>query len=187
MFTFVARYALRTGTVLALACILALPVSRAAAGGPAPSSGSNAFSPPTMAQIRAVMARTVEVQNPSESFVPEGKPVTISDGRGTGTITAVVGRRNPTADGLGQLVFFFHNATFVSWDTNVESEQIQGIQARAPGMFAVTYTHYGPKDPTCCPTLKPVTITYSWSSSDIFISPAIPPKFKGALKVRLKG
>ena len=71
---------------------------------------------PSRTQIEAVMRRTVEVTDHSEHFATLGRlfAVTVGDGRG-GTLTAVLGTRSPTADGYGQLVFFWHNGRFIPW------------------------------------------------------------------------
>ena len=90
------------------------------------------------------------------------QPVTVSDGAG-GWLTGLIGVRFPTADGKGQLAFFWHNATFVGLDTHTESNDIISISASGAGAFAVRYAHYGPSDPLCCPSLAPVTIEYHWN------------------------
>jgi hypothetical protein len=73
---------------------------------------------PSAAQIKARLRHTIEVGTPGEYFRPLGRPLTIKDGRGTGTLTAVVGGRYPTADGLGQVVFFWHNQVFIGLSAN---------------------------------------------------------------------
>src|SRR5205807_608304 len=74
---------------------------------------------PNRAAIEAVMARTVEVNNPSEKFAPFGDTVTVDDGAGGGFLAAG-GLRNPSGDGSGQLVFFWHNDAFVGWNIDQE-------------------------------------------------------------------
>jgi hypothetical protein len=131
------------------------------------------------------MARTVEVSDHKTHFAPAGRPLTIKDGRGTGTLTAVVGTRFPTADGAGQLTFFWHNRRFLGWDSRYESARIMRVRSPAAGTFTTTYAHYGPHDALCCPTLHPVIVHSGWSGT-ILISDGAPPKGPGSgVKVML--
>ncbi|MBV9280528.1 MAG: LppP/LprE family lipoprotein, partial [Chloroflexi bacterium] len=109
------------------------------------------------------------------SFRDLGRPLTIRDGRGTGTLTAVVGTRYPTADGLGQVVFFWHNTIFISQSADYETPAVRSLRSPAPGTFVIRYVRYRPSDPACCPTLKPLTVTYGWSGH-LLISNGAPPR-----------
>jgi hypothetical protein len=93
--------------------------------------------------------------------------------------------RHPSADAYGQLVFFWHNKTFVGWDSQYESVAVQRIVSHAAGSFSITYPRYKPNDPLCCPSRKPVTLQYGWGSGRYFISNGIPPRLPGAVKVVL--
>jgi hypothetical protein len=117
---------------------------------------------PSIREISFELNRTVEIADKTTHFSANSQPVTVSDGAG-GWLTAVIGVRFPTADGKGQLAFFWHNATFIGFDTHTESNQINGISASGVSTFAVQYTHYAPTDPLCCPSLAPVTIEYHWN------------------------
>lgn len=136
-------------------------------------------SAPSGARIRAVMARTVEVSHPSTHFAPLGGVLTIADGRGTGTLTAVVGTRFPTADALGQVVFFWSNTRFIGWDSSYEKMRVARVASPAPGTFVIDYAHYRTRDPACCPTLPPVRVTSGWSGT-MLISNGVPPSGPGA-------
>jgi LppP/LprE lipoprotein len=134
---------------------------------------------PSMAQIRERLLHTREIGTKGEYFRPLDKPLTIKDGRGTGTLTAVVGGRYPTADGLGQIVFFWHNATFTGLSSTYETVAVVGKpRSPAPGTFIIKYARYKRTDPACCPSLKPRTVTYGWSGH-ILISNGVPPKGTG--------
>ena len=115
---------------------------------------------------------THETIDPNEGFIGSS-PVTVSDGGG-GYFTAVSALRNPSADGHGALIFFWHNQTFLGWDTN---EETWNVMVRSNGADAIeaTYADYAPGNPACCPTLPPVTITYSWSGNRFAQSRTIPP------------
>jgi LppP/LprE lipoprotein len=128
---------------------------------------------PSVADIGLEMSRTVESTDRTEHFTAKGNPVTVSDGVG-GWLTAILGSRFPTADGYGQLVFFWHNATFVGWDTMMESTQI--IRLGTPGVAAllVEYPSYAPLDAACCPSQPPRTIVYRWNGARLAAS-GLPP------------
>lgn len=122
--------------------------------------------------VLRAMTHTVEVDFPDEHFKPGGFIVSTSDGQG-GTIDAIVGIRTPTADGKGQLVFFFHNGAFVGWDASQEATSILGLVAAEPRAVVVTYANYGPHDPVIGASLPPATVTYRWDGNRM--TPEKPP------------
>jgi hypothetical protein len=166
--------------------LAALPALAAAAilAGSGVSAAQHALSAPSAAQINARLRHTIEIGTTGEYFRNLGnKPLTIKDGRGTGTLTAVVGTRWPTADALGQVVFFWHNTTFIGQSADYETTAVRSLRSPAAGTFNITYAHYKASDPTCCPTLKPVKVTYGWSGK-ILISNGVPPKQGKAVRVK---
>ena len=138
---------------------------------------------PALPYVTALLARTTEVAIPSEHMALELPPVTISDG-GAGTLTAAIGGRFPTADGYGQLVFFWHGTTFLGWDANQESMSIRGITSPGAGAFSISYAHYAATDALCCPSQPPVTITYTWNGSRL-VPDAAPPTWGKPILVTL--
>ena len=118
---------------------------------------------PSRAQIDAVMKRTVEVRDRSVHFATLGRPieVTVGDGKG-GSLTAVLGTRSPTADGYGQLVFFWHNGRFIGWNSRFEAIAVISIKA-VGATVQIRFAHYRRTDAFCCPSLPPVTVGYRWS------------------------
>ncbi len=99
-----ARTVLLPGVLLALT---AVPATMASASVEWAAPAVRAALPaPGMMQIRAVMARTVEVVHPMIHFAPAGPALTIDDGRGAGSLTAIVGMRTAMNARVGQLVFF---------------------------------------------------------------------------------
>lgn len=166
----------------ATAVVLTLPPATALAA--PPSAGSRADVPSPSA-IARVMTATAETDDASEHFAPSSAPVTVADGSG-GHLTAVLGTRSPSADGHGQLVYFWHGTTFVGWDSSSESLAIQAITPGKPGAIRVTYAHYGPDDALCCPSLPAVTIEYRWNGHG-FTPSGMPPKRGGETAVRLEG
>lgn len=122
--------------------------------------------------VNSVMKQTVEAKDSTESFTPGGKQVIVSDGSG-GTLQAILGTRYPTADGLGQLVFFFHNGQFVGLNANEEATAILSIKPAGTGVIQVTYANYAPTDAMVNPTLPPQTVTYTWNAGQMVPSSAL--------------
>jgi len=127
---------------------------------------------PSAQTIAATIATTHEVTSPNEGF-SGGTPVTVGDGHG-GSLTAVVAGRTPSADGHGWLVFFWHDGTFLGWDTDQESWNVS-VSAHGPDGIQATYPQYAPKDPACCPSLPPFTTTYSWNGTKLSHTGQLPP------------
>ncbi len=132
---------------------------------------NDATGTPSSQEIAKVMSQVTENHNPSEHFVQAGQPVSITLANGD-TYTAVLGTRSPSADAYGQIVFFFHNYQFVGLDSPWEKNQITNIQASASGLaFQITYANYAPGDALGQPSLKPVTVTFSWNKGT-FLPPS---------------
>jgi hypothetical protein len=60
---------------------------------------------------------------------------------------------------------------------------VRSLRSPAPGTFVITYARYKPSDPACCPTLKPLKVTYGWSGK-ILISNGVPPKMGKGVRVK---
>jgi hypothetical protein len=114
---------------------------------------------------------THEAVDPNEGFVG-GSPVTVSDGS-NGYLTAVPAQRSPSADGHGALVFFWHDQTFLGWDTNKETWNVT-LRAAGTNAIEATYPDYAPGEPACCPSLPPVTISYRWSGTGLAQDRTLP-------------
>lgn len=127
----------------------------------------DALGAPSVREIESVMQRTVETNDATEHFQLTGTPVSITSSNGD-TFTAALGTRSPTADGYGQIVFFFHNHRFVGLDSSSEKVAVQSIKPAQSGMqFDVTYANYAPSDPMYAPSLAPVTVSYAWNGSSV--------------------
>lgn len=126
---------------------------------------NNAMGAPSASEIGQVMASASEVNDSTEHFTLAGQPVSVQMPNGD-TVTAAIGMRSPTADGYGQVVFFFHNHQFVGLDSNVEKAEIKSIAPSPSGTgFQVTYANYAPSDPMVDPSLPPATVTYTWNGT----------------------
>jgi LppP/LprE lipoprotein len=132
---------------------------------------------PSVQEIGLEMSRTVEGSGadgpPSTHFTAFGEPLTVSDGEG-GWLTAIIGVRFPTADAYGQLVFFWHNADFLGWDSKYESNVIRRTTPAGPGEIRVTYDQYSPDDALCCPSLPPLDITFRWDGTALQPDTSLP-------------
>jgi hypothetical protein len=87
---------------------------------------------------------------------------------------ALAGFRSPSADGAPMWVFFFNGTTYLGTDTLVPSPGLNLAGSSAPGEVNVTYSNYASNDPLCCPSLPPVTITYTWDGTSVTAS-GTPP------------
>lgn len=160
-------------------CTAAAPVAGARGSSPAHAQAARAT---PLSVVRHWMRRTREVPYPGTHFKKISPRVTVPDGNG-GTITAVIGVRSPTADGYGQLVFFFHGRRFLGWDTARESPALIAIHRGRGPRIQVRYAHYAKRDALCCPSRAPITVTYRWTGTRITAS-RVPPNATGA-RVRL--
>jgi len=106
-------------------------------------------------------------------FSPIGGTVTTDDGSG-GNLVGLKGMCAGSATGRCQQVFFFHNGEYLGTDTLSPSPGIPDVQYAGVAKIAVTYVNYAPSDPGCCPSLAPVTITYSWDGTQLKAS-GVPP------------
>lgn len=138
---------------------------------------------PTMTEISLRTSQTLEASG--AHFIPVGEPLTIADGR-SGSLTAVLAVRYGTADGIGQLVFFWHNATFLGWNELHPSRLVVAVVSPRPGLFAVSYAQYAPRDPPTFPSLPSKTVSYAWDGSRLVADGVSDPSWDGASgKVRL--
>lgn len=86
----------------------------------------------------------------------------------------LAGFRSPSADGAPMWVFFFNGTTYLGTDTLLPSPGLTLAGSPAPGQINVRYENYAANDPLCCPTLPPVTITYTWNGASVTPN-GVPP------------
>ena len=128
----------------------------------------------TAAAIRDVFAATKEVDYPDEHFATQSTAMT-PDGQG-GTFTAALGLRDPSGDGKGMIVGFWHNDAFVGLAQNFEVLALNSIRAAGPGRFTLVYVNYRDSDPLCCPSGKPALlgIDYHWDGKAVVTDKRLP-------------
>ncbi len=88
-------------------------------------------------------------------------PVATGDGFGHNLI-AIPAHCDAAVYGHCMFVHFFVDTTYLGTDTSNPSASIPDVAATGPGRIAVTYPDYAAWDPLCCPSLLPVTVTYTW-------------------------
>lgn len=119
------------------------PVQQGQAGESYPREQQSKPAAPSKEEIRFVLAHTFLFPSwqggTPESFGPSSQPVTVPDGKG-GFLTAVVGTWKGSADGGGQLVFFWHNDRFLG----IDSDYLSLFPRLTPAgtRIAVTYPHW---------------------------------------------
>lgn len=138
--------------------------------------------PLTQEEIQREIRRTGFLGNPSMHFdYSNAVPVTISDGAG-GTLTAVaVGlqKKDPSEPAL--LTLFWHDQTFLGWDSSRTHPQKWTIQSEEPGSFTVSYYRFSKG----LPFFK--TIRYKWDGKQL-VADGDPPDVGFELDVvRLPG
>jgi hypothetical protein len=122
-------------------------------------------------RIAQVMHSYRERKVAGETYTPFMNTLTMTAREsGSGMDVAVVGGRYPTADGYGQLVFFFDDGRFVGLNSHDEAVAVEKVAAAGPGAFRVTYARYTPQDALDDPTLPPLTITYHVSARGVAAS-----------------
>jgi LppP/LprE lipoprotein len=89
-------------------------------------------------------------------------------------LISIAAFQTPTADAYTQFVFFFIGSTFLGTDTSAPSPQLELTGSPGPSQVDVQYANYAPNDPLCCPSLPPVTITYTWDGASLTPN-GVPP------------
>lgn len=135
------------------------------------SPASSATVGPTVAPQDVVQADANVVV--ARGFQPVEHHAETPDGFGN-TLYAFWGICKDSGDGKCQKVFFFIGSRLLGTDTSAPSSEINDVQPDGTGTIAVTYAHYLPQDPLCCPHGKPVTITYHWNGARLIPS-GTPP------------
>jgi hypothetical protein len=124
------------------------------------------------AQVSSLIADLNYVVN-TKGYDPFGLVLTYGPD-GSTPLIAIAGTKIGSADGYNQWVFFFTGTTFIGTDTFDPSPGLQLVGSPGSGQVNVQYVAYAPSDPLCCPTLPPVTITYTWNGSKLTPN-ATPP------------
>jgi hypothetical protein len=160
--------------IAAVASLAAALLAAACSSSTKPALPATHVAPVTAAGIHAVFAATKEVDYADEHFAAQATAVT-PDGHG-GTFTAALGLRDPSGDGKGMIVGFWHNDAFVGLAQNFEVLALNSVRAAGPGRFTLVYVNYRDSDPLCCPSGKPtlLPITYEWNGKAFATAKPLP-------------
>lgn len=125
--------------------------------------------PLTQDEIQREIARTAVMGNPSMRFdYSNADPVTISDGQG-GTLTAVaVGMQKQDPFEPALLTLFWHNKTFLGWNSSRTHPQKWAIESKEPGSFIISYYRFSKGLPFF------ETIKYRWNGKEL-VADSDPP------------
>lgn len=141
----------RPTATTAIVAVTATPLAAPTRTHSTPTTPSN----PTSADLAVIQAH---------GYTARGSGVSTPDGSG-GTLYAWPAVCSGSADGYCQKVFFFIGTRYLGTDTSRASNAISKVAAAGPATIAVTYPSYASQDPLCCPSGKPVTITYHWTGA----------------------
>jgi hypothetical protein len=76
-----------------------------------------------------------------------------------------------------QQVFFFHLGQPI--DPPVDPRSGVEIAAVEGGTVTLTYAHYQPTDPTCCPSLPDYRVRFRWEGAGLTVVDPMPPADQG--------
>jgi len=134
--------------------------------GPGTPSGSGA-APSFTSQVLADVQTVLGMGYDASGVVTTASPVGSS-------FIGISGVNVASADGASQWVFFFSGTTYLGTDTADTSPSLSLAGSPGSGQIDVKYSAYAPSDPLCCPSLPPVTITYTWDGASVTAS-GTPP------------
>ncbi len=149
---------------------------------PRPTATASTPQPAATATVAPTTAPTTPANAPAadraliraHGYVPDGGSMAgTPDGSG-GTLYAWIATCAGSADGHCQRVFFFDGTRYLGTDTRYDSSEILHAAGAGNAAIKVTYANYLPGDPLCCPSGKPVTITYRWNGQHLVPS-GTPP------------
>ncbi len=125
-------------------------------GTPGGSGSSSTLTGQVLSDMQKVLSLGYDVTGVVTTYGPDGS-----------SFIGISGAKLNNADGGPQWVFFFTGASYLGTDTAVPSSFLALAGTPAAGQISVSYQNYAPGDPLCCPTLPPVTITYTWNGSTV--------------------
>lgn len=147
-----------------------------AAKAPAPAHGTAASHPSTGSSTSSGFTATARSVIKAHGYTPFKSYVTTTQGAQLSAWQAVC---TSSADGNCAKAFFFVGDRYIGTDTAKPSLAIVGVGATGPSTIAVTYAHFLPNDPLCCPSGAPVKVSYTWTGSKLVASGAPPPNPMG--------
>jgi len=92
-------------------------------------------------------------------------------------LSVIVGTPPNSTVSSPQQLFFFHLGRYVE----VPLEPRSGIEVAevGDGTVTVTYAHYAPTDPNCCPSLPDYSVRFQWDGTTVTPLDPLPPADQG--------
>ncbi len=132
---------------------------------PSPSATRTATATRTPTASPAIEA-AIRVRMLAREYRPDGEVVVVETS-GRERLYVQKGICIGSATGRCQIAFIFIDTRFLGTDTLNASATILDIRAVDQDKFTITYAHFADNDPGCCPSLPPVTITYTWDGNKL--------------------
>jgi eukaryotic-like serine/threonine-protein kinase len=134
---------------------------------PSPTATASPAAPfDVNAQLRAEMF--------TRGFMPEGPIYQAPAGARGGTLYAQKGTCMFETRTKCQQMFFMVDRKLVGTDSVSSAQSILEVQVSGVARVDVTYANYASRDPRCCPSRPPVTVTYFWDGSRLNVNGAPP-------------
>lgn len=80
--------------------------------------------------------------------------------------------------GAQEQIFLFASGRYLGTVT-AEPRVASSFETNGDGSITVTYGHFAPSDPFCCPSLEPWTVTLRWIEDELVTSGYFPPLDQG--------
>lgn len=110
----------------------------------------------------------------ARGFTPEGPIYEAPAGARGGTLYAQKGTCIFETRAKCQQMFFMVDKQVVGTDSVSSAQSILDIEVSGVARIDVTYANYASRDPRCCPSRSPVTVTYFWDGSRLNVIGAPP-------------
>ncbi|HEX4017354.1 MAG TPA: protein kinase [Frankiaceae bacterium] len=146
------------------------PSASASASARASTSAPPSTSAPTSAPALASLT-SAEATVMADDYTPYEDAAEFWDP--TAPINVILGTFTNSGDGYNNWAFFFAGGQYIGHDTTSPSMAVS-IQGRTRSVITLSYTIYGPSDPTCCPTGGMQTVRYQWDGKKLTPLDPIP-------------
>jgi LppP/LprE lipoprotein len=77
-----------------------------------------------------------------------------------------------------QQVFFFHDGIYAPTEA-LEARSGIGVAGAIGNTVTISYAHYQPEDPNCCPSLPDYTVRFRWDGTAVQLLDPLPPADQG--------
>ena len=102
-------------------------------------------------------------------------PLTTLPFSATADLSALVATLQHGTGSSPAQVFFFHQGCYLGTATATFRIDFR-VEAVSSSQMTVTWGHYGPSDPMCCPSGQPWVVTFTWRNGHLETSGTFPPE-----------